>query len=246
MPARGFDPYEEAKFRATLRQTADIQRAPSYGEYNPQTEDDYGFSIKNFDAAEFDSEEEYAEYLEGSTNTGPAALTDKPTSSTNSARPRTVAAGYQQYVGAKKMEQPLGKMTVLFRDGTLYNYYDVTPGEWQNFSASISKGSPWLNRGFPNGKQQVDGLFIGKPQGPADISQAPAKIRQNIYNLARTAQVRFKNPSKTKSGNERKVSVKMYAPDYRESGKTFRASFTGVTSRKAALRRKGYGKNPTK
>jgi hypothetical protein len=144
------------------------------------------------------------------------------------------------------MEEPLGKMTVLFRDGTLYNYYDVTPGEWQNFSASISKGSPWLNKGFPNGKQQVDGLFIGKPQGPADISQAPAKIRQNIYNLARTAQVRFRNPTKTTSGNPRKVSVKMYSPDYMDSGKTYRASFGGVTSRKAALRRRGYGTNPNK
>jgi hypothetical protein len=116
-------------------------------------------------------------------------LTDIPTSSLNASRPRTVAAGFQLYVGAKAHEQPLGKMTVMFRDGTLYNYYDVTPGEWQNFQASISKGRPWLNK--QNAKQAVDGLFIGKPRGPADLSNVSETVRQSIYKIARTSQVRY-------------------------------------------------------
>ena len=122
----------------------------------------------------------------------PVPLTDVPTSSLDSSRPRTVAAGYREYVGSRKGGQAgLGKMTVMFRDGTLYNYYDVTPGEWSNFKDSISKGSPWLNRGFPNGKQQVDGLFINKPRGVASLANVDPDVLENIYQVARVAQVRF-------------------------------------------------------
>jgi hypothetical protein len=35
-------------------------------------------------------------------------------------------------------------MTVVFRDGTFYNYYQVTPGEWEAFHASYSKVSRGL------------------------------------------------------------------------------------------------------
>lgn len=109
-------------------------------------------------------------------------LTDVPTSSTNYGRPRTVAAGYD----------PRSKtMTVVFRDGTFYNYYDVTPGEWENFSSSYSKGRPWLNH--KNSKQGADGLFIGKPRGQADISQIDPSVREQLYRVARTQQL-YKKP----------------------------------------------------
>lgn len=110
-------------------------------------------------------------------------LTDVPTSSTNYSRPRTVAAGYA----------PATKtMTVVFRDGTFYNYYEVSKGEWENFSASFSKGKPWLNRGFADGLQKSDGLFIGKPRGPADTSSMDPDVLAQLYRVSRTQQIHRK------------------------------------------------------
>jgi hypothetical protein len=109
-------------------------------------------------------------------------LTDIPTSSTNYGRPRTVAAGYD----------PASKtMTVVFRDGTFYNYYDVTPGEWENFSASYSKGRPWLNH--KSSTQGSDGLFINKPRGQANIEDIDPSVREQLYRVARTQQL-YKKP----------------------------------------------------
>jgi hypothetical protein len=252
--ARGYDADEVARLQAVFTEITGgaaiprINSAQLGGFYNPDTS--YDFEVKNYDETQFESEEEYLDYLNSSSGQGPAMLTDIPTSSTNAARPRTVAAGYQPYFqarssGAPKSEygQPLGKMTVMFRDGTLYNYYDVTPGEWQTFSASVSKGAPWLNKGFPNGKQQVDGYFIGKPQGPADLSQAPASVLKNIYKIARTAQVRFASP--------RRTSVRMSTPE----GATYRKTFNNVVTRAGAKRAqlsprsktsRGLGTNPAK
>jgi len=105
----------------------------------------------------------------------PVVLTDVPTSSTDYGRPRTVAAGYDPNTQT---------MTVVFRDGTFYNYYEVSPGEWENFHASISKGAPWLNR--KNSKQASDGLFIGKPRGVAAGADVSPQIRAELYRVART------------------------------------------------------------
>jgi hypothetical protein len=118
----------------------------------------------------------------------PARLTDLPTSSLSASRPRTVAAGYD------KNRQ---LMTVMFRDGTLINYYDISPGDWENFHNSISKGRPWLNRGFPNSpnsRQKADGQFVkGNNFGPADLTNVPANVLEDIYRIARSSQVRYKN-----------------------------------------------------
>lgn len=61
----------------------------------------------------------------------PARLTEVPTSTTNPARPRTVAAGYNH------RSQTL---TVVFRDGTWWNYYHVSAMIWKNFKNAYSKG----------------------------------------------------------------------------------------------------------
>jgi hypothetical protein len=107
---------------------------------------------------------------------------DVPTSSTDYQRPRTVAAGY---------DASRQTMTVVFRDGTFYNYYEVTPGEWSSFSASFSKGRPWLNR--KNKSQAADGLFINKPRGDAgDMSDMDPQIREALYRVARTTQQKRK------------------------------------------------------
>ena len=64
-------------------------------------------------------------------SSAPAPLTVVPTSTSNPERPRTVAAGYDA------QEQ---KITVVFRDGTFYNYYEVSPTEWTQFKSRVSKG----------------------------------------------------------------------------------------------------------
>jgi hypothetical protein len=63
---------------------------------------------------------------------GPMApITVVPTSSSNPARPRTLAAGY-----ARERKT----LSVIFRDGTPWNYYEVTALEWANFKRAKSKG----------------------------------------------------------------------------------------------------------
>jgi hypothetical protein len=107
---------------------------------------------------------------------------DVPTSSTNYERPRTVAAGY---------DEQRQVMTVVFRDGTFYNYYEVSSGEWESFHASFSKGKPWLNR--KNKYQASDGLFIDKPRGDAgDMADINPQIREALYRVARTQQQKIK------------------------------------------------------
>jgi hypothetical protein len=133
-------------------------------------------------SAQYDrSAEEDAKFLDKSiTNLEAVVLTDVPTSSSNYSRPRTVAAGY---------DPATSTMTVVFRDGTFYNYYEVTPGEWSAFYASYSKGAPWLNRGFANGKQTADGLFINKPRGYADVSALPSAVQEQLYRVSRANQI---------------------------------------------------------
>lgn len=109
-----------------------------------------------------------------------------PTSTSNASRPRTLAAGYYLYVGerAKPYADQRGKLTVVFRDGTFYNYYNVPPGTWQTFKSSISKG-PMLNR--KNQFQGGDGILLGYPHGPADLSEVPVELQRQVYRVARTA-----------------------------------------------------------
>jgi hypothetical protein len=96
-----------------------------------------------------------------------APLTVVPTSTINPNRPRTVAAGYD------KSEQ---KITVVFRDGTFYNYYQVSPNEWQAFKARVSKG------------RYIYSYLDAKPRGPADIAGISATARKAFYRIARGSQ----------------------------------------------------------
>jgi hypothetical protein len=76
----------------------------------------------------------------------PAAISLLPTATTDPKRPRTLAAGY---------DKKLQTLTVIFRDGTMYNYYDVDNLTWANFKRARSKGRFILayldshDRGFP-------------------------------------------------------------------------------------------------
>jgi hypothetical protein len=98
----------------------------------------------------------------------PAPLTLVPTSTTNPERPRTVAAGF---------DEDRLVLTVVFRDGTFYNYYDVEPTTWQEFKQSWSKGV------FI--RETLD--YYGR--GTASMAKSPVYAREQAYRIARTGQL---------------------------------------------------------
>lgn len=156
--------------------TKNLSSGRSFADYDElsyafENQSDIYYRPKNMSSAQ-KMEVEDSEYSVAFTDS------DIPTSSSNYSRPRTVAAGY---------DSERQTMTVVFRDGTFYNYYQVTEGEWRAFKASISKGNPWLNKANKN--QGSDGLFIGKPRGQADVSNISPTVREALYRIVRTQQV---------------------------------------------------------
>lgn len=113
--------------------------------------------------------EEYGE------DDSPAPLTVVPTSTTNPQRPRTVAAGY---------DRDEEKLTVVFRDGTFYNYYEVNENEWNVFKANRSKGAV------------IYSMLDFKPRGPADESSISQSARAAYYQYSRGIQVSQKGKLK--------------------------------------------------
>jgi len=117
-------------------------------------------------------------------------LTDYPTSSTNYKRPRTLAAGYDMDVVTRQ-----GTVTVLFRDGTLWNYYDVPEYAWIKFHDSVTKG-PFLNRETDKHPRVT---FLAYKHGPADLGSMSDEARLAMTKMARVVQVTSANvPSKEK------------------------------------------------
>jgi hypothetical protein len=105
-------------------------------------------------------------------------LYEVPTKTSNPDRPRTVAAAYNPERGV---------LTVMFRDSTLYNYYDVELEEWEAFRDRDSK---W---------QYIRDYLDVKPRGPASLSDLPADMRSEAYVIARGAQIqKATSPRKTK------------------------------------------------
>jgi hypothetical protein len=126
-------------------------------------------------------------------DTSPADLTLVPTSTTNPKRPRTVAAGY---------DEDEEKLTVMFRDGTLYNYYEVSKNEWQAFKANRSKGAV------------IYRMLDFKPRGYADDSSMSPTARAAFYRLTRGVQsykggkVRGQSETKYKTASQSKRGKK--------------------------------------
>lgn len=153
-----------------------------YNPYDPvvdkrfSTEDIHGNEIGGYDADEepLESEKGTPGYnalkLANVSSVGkwPAPITEVPTSTTNPHRPRTVAAGYD---AARKV------LTVVFRDGTIYNYYGVGGLEWGRFLSTESKGV-FIYRFLNN-----------KVRGLADSTSMPPQDQENLYRVARTSQV---------------------------------------------------------
>ena len=119
-------------------------------------------------------------------DTSPADLTVVPTSTTNPQRPRTVAAGY---------DEDEEKLTVVFRDGTFYNYYEVDANEWKAFKANRSKGAI------------IAQMLDFKPRGPADVSSLSKSQQQAFYRFSRGAQIHMRG----KAAGQTKATYKVNA-----------------------------------
>lgn len=117
----------------------------------------------------------------------PAPLTEVPTSTINPDRPRTIAAGY---------DNSRQCLTVVFRDGTYYNYYNVNNATWQNFKRARSKGRYILT------------YLDSHPRGVADVSQLNATARESLYRLSRTGQIKRQGTTGTQKATGRKGSGK--------------------------------------
>lgn len=159
-----------------------------------------------------------------------------PASTSNVSRPRTLAAGYRLYVGerAKDYADQKGTLTVLFRDGTFYNYYNVPPGVWIQYKTAISKGF-MVNR--ENQYQGSDGVLLNYPHGRADISELDPQLQSYVYRVARSSQLA------SKAGRKRNVWV-----GDKEKGRNVRTSGYVPTSASRRVgsvgKSKGKGSNP--
>lgn len=149
--------------RDTLRHFVDVLELSD--EYFDPT--DSGYMVNNLAEEKFG-----AEVITPTTrpdmDTSPARLTVVPTNTINPQRPRTVAAGYD---ASRKV------ITVVFRDGTFYNYYDVDPKEWQAFKMSRSKG------------RYIYAHLDVKSRGYAKVNAVPVDVRSALYNVMRANQI---------------------------------------------------------
>lgn len=121
--------------------------------------------------------------------TGPAPITQRPTATTNPNRPRTIAAGY---------DPERKTLTVVFRDGTFYNYYDVSKAMWNSFKAAPSKGKyikRWLDR---------------KPRGDADMSFLSKQAAELFYRVTRTNQILFDGHQGMRPKRQPKAQADLY------------------------------------
>jgi hypothetical protein len=225
MAYRGNNPYEEARMKALVEET-DAKRksnsavGPAYNFVkNPvvQEPDEYYVPQNLYEVDE--------EFFGQESPNAPADLTDVPTSTTNVKKPRTVAAGYDE---SRRI------LTVVFRDGTIWNYDNVTPGEWQNFHASISKGKPWIN----------DQLF-GKGD-LADMTNLDPRVQEALYTAARTAQLQFQSNRSYRAPNQKKgtpaVTKKLGKTGTLKAQRSLRAR----TPKKGGANPSNGGKNPNK
>lgn len=98
----------------------------------------------------------------------PAKITQAPTATSKPSRPRTVAAGY---------DKNRSVLTLVFRDGTYYNYYDVSNVEWQTFRGLSSK---W---------KFIRDVLDQKKRGVASDAVIDPGASDQLYRITRAAQV---------------------------------------------------------
>lgn len=95
----------------------------------------------------------------------PAHISVYSTSTKDPSRPRTLRAGY---------DYGRQVMSVVFRDGTWWNYYGVEQNDWDSFRESPSKGE-WLDE---NG-------YNNRPHGLGPGEMGPAGAGNTATNMMR-------------------------------------------------------------
>lgn len=184
------------------------------------------------------SEEDLKPWTRGGTyddsDLGPAQGNwDIPTSTSNFKRPRTVAAGYDR-------NQQL--LTVVFRDGTFWNYYDVSNDEWIKFHQAYSKG-PLLNKG---------GSIYENHRGDAtDLSSMSPQAQQFFVAVARAAQITFRDSTPKRgqlTGSQplRSKNKRIKAEYDRQRRARIKANQSAAASAAAGKNPSKNGKNPFK
>lgn len=132
-------------------------------------------------------------------DTAPAPITLSPTATMYPKRPRTVAAGY---------DEDRGVMTVVFRDGTYYNYYGVNKQEWDFFRRSNSKG-PLLSAYFDD---KTRGYASGAPVGREHVRAAVHKASRTAQRVAQSTLAEMAKSNKTStildSGGQSRAQVR--------------------------------------
>lgn len=106
--------------------------------------------------------------IAGTTDAAPMSVS--PTSTSNPDRPRTLMAGFM-------ITDPVnntGTLSVMFRDGTMYNYYDVTMDDWKTFKFAPSKGKqviPMLESKYAHGYANQPAQAAGAIHKAATVAQ---------------------------------------------------------------------------
>jgi hypothetical protein len=137
--------------------------------YDPATKQRYSRGGLEYENLAADYGADARDYEEA-----PAPITVKPTSTTNPLRPRTIAAGYRP---GTSEDGRSGTLTVIFRDGSYYNYYEVEPYLWQQFKQVKSKG------------RFIAKYLDYKPRGYASVAYITAIAQKAEYFISRTNQV---------------------------------------------------------
>jgi hypothetical protein len=254
MAARGEDPYEEARLNALreeygAKKKIDLAVGPAYPFIPPSTR------VKNVkdinplrsyrgpldgdgNYLDVDSQEYYraledplapADLFSGNN----AGYVDIPTSTTNVRRPRTVAAGY----APDRLSKGRGILTVVFRDGTVWNYYGkdgsgVTPGEWLNFKGSISKGKPWINE-----------KVFGRGE-PANTDFIDPQVKARIYEVAREYQLQSASLRKYRAPGQSAKTKPRVQRVGKTAARSAQAQFRGTSRKKGGTNPSTGGKNP--
>ena len=181
-----------SKFGSTLRkygQDSDVSQAYALLEDQPEAAA-MGFDVTSgtyYDPKSYNNLSSRAR----DKSYGPAAITQRPTSTSNPRRPRTVAAGYD------KERQVL---TLVFRDGTFYNYYDVSANMWQTFKSLPSKG------------KYIKRYLDGKPRGEASMSYVSKNAQELVYRVSRTNQILYQGNESYRPRRQPKLESRLPKP----------------------------------
>ena len=155
---------------------------------------------------------------------------DIPTSTSNFKRPRTVAAGYDK---VQKL------LTVVFRDGTFWNYYDVSNDEWIKFHNAYSKGE-LLNKG--------GSIYENHRGDAANMSSMSPDAQRFFVAVSRAAQITFrdgavKRGSKTGSQPLRSKNKRLKSEYDRQRRASIKATQSSSASASAGRNNSRGGKN---